>query len=1374
MCKKPAFFLFFILSLLPVTGSGFDVPCLQWFSEPQTTALVPPAFLPEQETQVEVILPVTKDEFLDVYGHQIGALLISLLPMLDLYIGTGSHSQARLFALYFYSGLYLENLFQLTTYFPRVAFDFMLENMDQEFLSPGQPAFWQKPGLSTDIPLHSHSTDRPLKTSLYIRTESDRDVFFSEADQMIDYSSQLFELALDSEHVVYSPDNLAFATPPESFGEYDVYQLSVTNPDNATHTYDIAHREGCNWLLVRDGMAMGDELAASWPQGSNTVLSLSPVNSPLPLIRRKLKLHIPRAFIGLGMSRVASLTTPVQQQLLGGLLSSLSKVVISAGSFEVKSFDLVPVTPQDEVLPLRADILAARPVLPVKGVTYIPGMIQLMERPPDERFRLGPPPSGAGGGGHQGGKKQPDRGDEPSKREPGDGDGRGASPDSSTSSLSSLGNGMSLIELVARDRTLRFAGGTAPRSVNVAFIKLLSRAGLAQVVVRDGSDYGKWPLGISKTLLRYLTTYKEKDGMPDRRDSLWAKQDGTSYYLEMDQEIYDVMLERFDEIKALAKQRSDIFAAYRKELLGLIYRLNQIHAGYRFVFIGGEALRAQMAMLQDKGHFMRGNFPIRDDVDVLMRMGNIEMFRTAFTTVNSLLVMPPQALSMSFSFPFQSGMSWFNVYKFQLKSAWGEFLPTLDISFPDERQAMPDFGDNQSVLVESLNRALKFKKDKQKYLDRTLFLRNLLPESLGAEYLYLREFILPPLIADRERLLAESMLSQEQRKELEVRVQQQQDKLEERFKEMEELRRGSKETRDEIRLELEKDVSSKLEARMEKLIIKSKAQTEAYSAQVLKLQEQKKEISGQLKTKERLVLGLMADLKISNSELEQAQNKFKSVLERQAELEESLQKQEAEPKADPFAQKHSEEVTALESEKAELQAELKSLKESNSKKITRVSNLKATIQDAQKKYNEKKTEIEQLKQEQKRRKGEYSLLETQLVDSKGRIALLERELAELQKQAELLKANEAAYEQNKKEINREFGQMEERLQQAERDNLRLREEVRWYWNDRNLRVAIGMIPAGILLMREFLVPRFFDAAKATCSRFKRDIIYQYCVRNWITEEAVLWALEAFDSLPGHTRIVRFTEVEHFEPGYYLAVQTRVNKVELNNYLLRIKEMHLHLPDDFMSLKNLYPSELDQSLKAFFPALAHRKSPAEVKRFAKANLLLCGIMPEPKQQHDCAVALSTEMGVAERWPCHMHNFTNDEDNLCERMLLSGFTQKLTNKKLLALMPSWFVKSDGGMEWYDTWPVQMNRHHINKELPGGSCSQFMVMTKYCAGERMRIWQFTDNHWDLKSHLCSSVSPIDIGMPKAFWLQSRKGDINDVMACDGMKFMRTVWHP
>lgn len=1336
----------------------------------------------KQDLQIEVILPVTGEELQAIYGHQIGMLLITLMPILDLHFGLGSLPEASRFGRYLYFGLYLERLFQQKTYFPQVVFNYLYNNLAPEGPYPKWQGFYEKSSLSTDITAHSDSLSRPLDTSLYIKTVADRGAFFSEADQMIDYVNQLFRPEQNYQETIYSRDYQAFMTPPLQSGEYEVYQLSVTNPDNATHSYDIAYKDGCHRLLGRDGMSLDKRLAASWVQGPNTALSLSPVNSPAPASRRKLSIHIPREVLGMGLSQASSLLSEsMQSAMLSSFYSMLAKVVISTElSSGGDGFGYFPEMiaghfNSEQALARRGEV--QRELFPpAVALMKLPGIIQLMEKEQDDSFKFGGS-SSAGSASHQlyseqKGKRR-GKGDSPDENNEDDEEREGAP--GSTSSLSSSGNGLSLIEFVARDRLTYFSTRTSsqyPKRVDMHFIKLLSRAGLAQVIVGEDPESADQPLAISKTLLRYLTSYKEAAGLPDRRDQLRGMQEGDSYYVELNQELYDVMLERYEAIQHLAENRSDVFTAYRQKLLKLIYSLNQFHPGHRFVFIGGEAISAQIGMLSNKGHFLRGNFPIRDDIDILMRMGNMEMFRRVFTFVNSYPVIHPKAHSMSFPFPCMHGMCLFNVYKVRLQSDWSDFLPTLDISFPDDERTPAYFGDNLSVMIESMNRALQFKENNQKYRDRTLFLRSLLPGYLGAEFLYQREFHLPSLIRDKMQLLEEATLSEDQRKELEARIETQQKEMEARFQEMEDLKKTSRKQLKQLRLELEMEMSTQLEVRMNELIFKSKKQTEEYSNKLFQLQENEKDLTSQFEARKKQVLELTKHLEVSNLELQRVKSELKELQKRPPELEALLENGGKKSTADASVQVEDEKPLVLENQRAELQKELDSLKESNRRRNTKITQLKSILQTAKQKYDEQKETIKQLTQEQESRKEEYDQIKQQLKESTFRIEFLERELEEARKQQEWLKVREAEYETNKKEINIEFDQMTNRLGQAEGENGRLREEARRYRKGRNMWVAIGMIPTALFAMREFLVPRFHDAAKASCSRFKHDIIYQYCVRNWVTEEAVLWALEAFDQLPEYTRVVRFAEAENFKPGYNLAYQKKINKFELHNYLFQTAEINLHLPDDFMALENLHISELDQSLDAFVAALDNRSSPAQVKRFATSNLLLCGIMPDKKRQKVCAEALAVAMAPEERWPCNMHNMVNPKDNICERLLMPGFTRKLAKKKLLGLVPVWRAKPDGKFKWYDTWPVQMNKYRLTKELPGGNCSQFMALSKYCDGKTITVWQFTDNHWDLTSHYCHAVSVADIGRPKAFWFQSWTGKINDVLACDGMKFMQTVW--
>ena len=1375
--KKPVLFLLFFLSFLPVSGSGFDIPCLPWFPEPQTRipASATPGPEAEQEVLLEVVLPVTTGELQAIYGHQVGLLLISLLPVVDLYFGLASLPEARRFGQYLYLGLYLERLFQQKTYLSRAAFNLMFETMGEEYFNPQSLAFYQKSGLSTDTSLHSIA--RPVKTSLYIKTATDRDEFFSEADQMIDYANQLFKPGQNSQEMVYSRDNLAFITPSLVSGEYEIFQLSVTNPDNATHVYDIAHKNGCNWLLGRDGTDLDNYLAASWKQGEKAALSLSPASSPAPLARRKLSLHIPRAFIGMGLTQVSSWAVSLSGDMPDSFYGSVTKVVISAepGSGHGKA-GLLPgkiagsLNPEPDWLDQTA-VQPQWPLSPRVASLQFPGMVQLMDHPVETGFHFRAPASGNGENGQPPRQQEErERKDDGSENGSGDGNGgRGASPSSSGSQASSEGE-FSLIERVARDRLIYFSSrttSTCRKKVNVPFIKSLSRAGLAQVIVDENLPCTDGPLVISKTLVRYLVDHWSAAGLTERRDRLQPKLLQSNYYVELDQELYDDMLEYYQDIKQFASLRTDIFMAYRKMLIDVVNALNCSDFGYRFVLIGGEGLSSQVAKLNNENP-MRGNFPIRDDLDVLMQKGSIEMIRSTVSHVLDYPVVFPSSNFMGFSFPCLNGPCFFNVYRLQLHSPWGNFLPTLDISFPADELNPPHLPHSEGTLVKSLSRALQFKEDKQKYLDRTLFLRHLLPENLGVQFLYLNEFVRPSMSRNIQRLHDDIEQGVKLRQKLEARVAAQQKELGEHMQAMETLRQASEKGQGQLRHQFEMELSN----RMETLIAKHRKQTEDHSETLSRLQEEKTELTRQLDDKAAIASRLMANLERRNSRFQQLENELSGNRKKQAKLELLLQEAQSELRKKASDPDRSEEVEALKNENAGLQNELSEVKEDNEKKKARLAVFKTITHTAKTKFTEQKEEIEALKSEQERHTQEYLAIEKQLAESHNRIASLESELAEAKTlQAQMVQRDEN-YQKNKKDSKIKLQQLEGHLEQSTRDNEQLRKDVRWYRHERKLQLAASMIPVALFAMREFLVPIFHDQAKATCAPFRHEITYQYCVRNWVSDQRILWALEAFDQLSGDTRIVLFDEEQIFKPGYRLVYQEADTEFNMSNYLFQLKEMRLYLPGDFIPLENLTIAELDQSLDAFSTIPNNQDSAEQVMQGATTYLLLCGIMPDRERQNRCAKVIARIMEKQQgRWPCWMHNFTDLQDSICKRFIMPGLTRKLSRKKLLALLPSWSVPSDGELEWYDLWPVQLNKYGIDKNLPGGNCTRSVELSKYCDSGRLRVWKF-NNYWGLEPYLCDGFSASNIGIPKAFWLQSWSGEINDVIACDGKEFMEAVW--
>ena len=1369
------------------------VPCFQWLPEDKTNIQTP---LPQAQDdfQIELVLPITGEELLEHYNHQLGMLMIGLLPVLDLYLGHGSVYEASRFGAFLYTGLYLHSLVGWILYVSQSILNNACEMILTGIRSQEGQVFFHKHGLSTDSSVDIRIPPKPQATSLYIRTADDSGEMFSEADQMIEYASYLLKPVSEDLETRFSHDNRATMTPVYRYGENDVFHLSVTNPDNVTHSYDIAHNKGCNWLLSRDGFPVSDYITVSWYQGKDTGLSLSPINHPQSIQRNRVTIQLPGELLELGLSRANNALLQLSDGLQSRIPALVSKVIIALqGTGEQDHYVQVP---KDNFVNLHSGLSVRQPgqwLLPIRAGSEA-GIVQLMQNPSvDNTVQLGSSSSGNGAGSHSSGKSEGKKPDLPEGGQDEDEDEyedrRSAS--GSTSSLSSSDNGMSLIELVSSRKLNSLSASSSsphPRLVDTHFIKLLSRAGMAQVIVDEDLDNVDCPLAISTTLVQYLCATQALN-KPFWLEALKRKLETDSYYIELDQELYDVMLERFESIKNLAEARAQAFDDFHTGLAGYIKRLNPIKSGNRFAVIGGEAVRMQVGFLKGHNHFLRDNFPITNDFDVLMRQGNIHEFTRWFPTyLSGYPVFVSETKTMAFPFPCQSGECFFGMHKVTLHSVWGEYLPNIDISFPDGRRRAPRFADHQSVLFESLNRAFKFKGKEQKYLDRVLLLRGLLPGSAGVELLYLREFSYPALLKEKKRLAYAAGLSETRIKMLQDRVQKQEQDIQERLREMEDFRKQSGEELEQVRRELETEMNGRLQERIKEFAEELEQEKAEHSKELQKYKTRANELDELASTKGKLAARIQGDMDELSSRIEKLQAELDASRLRQKEQEEELRRV-TEADETSKADNHVAELQRLKHQKTLLQKHADNLDADNNKKKEKIILLSSRLQEGIKKIEQLNMDIELLKAQIKQQKTEAESLREQVGTLQSEkethsvtLGLLQRQLKERDDKAELsgeefaetgsrLKERpkqEKKYQKNKRVSNQELARVEARIEEAEQQNERLRGEVRWYRNHRNWRVAIGMIPVALVGMREFLVPRFHDAAKATCSRFKRTLTYQYCVRNWVGEESLLKALTVLEQFPGHTRISRFEEPERFEPGYFLALQGAINKDVLINFMQSIKEMHLYIPTDFMMLDNLYISELHQSLSAFFRQLTDQDSPWFVEQFAVANILLCGIMPDSDQQDKCAAALSGSFRKSRQWPCHMHNTGDFKVNACRSFMYSGFTRNLTDRFVLALLPAWFVETSGKLRWYDPWPVLMNKHRIRRLSEDGACTHLTNISRYCDGKAVKIWRFIDNHWDLDSHPCREFSSADIGTPAAFWVQSWSGESNDIFSC---QWARTV---
>ena len=113
---------------------------------------------------------------------------------------------------------------------------------------------------------------------------------------------------------------------------------------------------------------------------------------------------------------------------------------------------------------------------------------------------------------------------------------------------------------------------------------------MAQVVIKEGAHPSDAIMAISKTLVKFLLVQAgdfPEGQKPDWFTSLEKQSKDDGYYLELNQPIYDLMLEHFDKLAELVPVApSHSTALYCKTLKIMLGHRNQMYrtAGYQYVF----------------------------------------------------------------------------------------------------------------------------------------------------------------------------------------------------------------------------------------------------------------------------------------------------------------------------------------------------------------------------------------------------------------------------------------------------------------------------------------------------------------------------------------------------------------------------------------------------------------------------------------------------------------------------------------------------------------------------------------------------------------------------------------------------------------------
>ena len=480
---------------------------------------------------------------------------------------------------------------------------------------------------------------------------------------------------------------------------------------------------------------------------------------------------------------------------------------------------------------------------------------------------------------------------------------------------------------------------------------------MAQVVIKEGAHPSDAIMAISKTLVKFLLV--QADDFPEGQKPDWftslekqSKDDG--YYLELNQRIYDLMLEHFDKLAELARLRQVIQQHFIQNLENYVGYRNQMYqtSAYQYALIGGEAVRA--IIRQAPLSRLKDNLIITDDIDVLMNVGTLEDFLKTFTpAVADRAISWNGASTPQFIFPCGASLCRFNLAKFVVRDDWAEFLPSLDVSFPADPTAAAYLESPLSMMSASFGWALQYcywKRDK--YVDRIMLLKELLPNYFGVQYAYLKGVLYPRLEAERKRLKDDLSKNNQEYTELKS-------KAEKLYRELQELQRqhSNEEELDELRGNIEQELGERFQAEHEAALAKaeqSRQELEDRLQEVLAEQDRlKQQLGEEIAQREAVQEELEAETLAGQSAFEQLK---------------AARSEEAKAKTEYERLKAENILLSDESDAAKARAEkfskrAKELKDKHEQSQSRLKKAKAMVEEKDRDFAELNIEKNRLEEE---------------------------------------------------------------------------------------------------------------------------------------------------------------------------------------------------------------------------------------------------------------------------------------------------------------------------------------------------------------------------------------------------------------------------
>ena len=792
-----------------------------------------------------VICPFTTEEVVEYAENVLGMFLLTTITTIGTYSDSALDQQdTKQFLGFFYFGLLLHSLIGRSMLIPYLSLKSAVELGALSISTPDLYQASHKTGLSTHA-----TTGYPLALNhpllfVHIISQPYSGNFFNVSSLLPCYASQLLAKPLQLESFYYTDDQLAAIRQTYKSSGYNEFELSITNPDNSTHHYQIAHQDGCSWVLSRDQEDIESQRTLTWCHSQQTIMSSQP-NTASPLNIGRVIITVPRELLLSGFSELST-----------SYMTALTQV-LRAFPIYFEQLWLTVEKPQSIVSFSGSTSPAIKSELPglTVAATHDWKAVQLMDKPSGNNLLLASRTSSSSSSSssvpsslNNGDNKDKDLNgdDDEDKKEP---------PSDSVLPINDPQPTPSLLEEIAAREIAQLAFNSRSEDtakIDIDFVRLLSRAGLAQVILQPLKPVESSPLAVSSTLLKYLLRTIKHENMALLR----KKADTNSYYLQLDQEIFDEIAEQYTAVRDLASQRIELFDAFHQTLKTMAE-----NSGKNYAIIGGEAIRNLVRNHPD--HFLRDNFVITDDIDLFVEHEDWQSFWMEMPdSVAGLKMSTTGQVNILFTFPYKGKDLPFKSYRINLQSEESEFLPSLDIAI-----AAPEIGQInldtdgikldswQQMLHDSIDRVLQFKPDdRQKYLDRITLLKSLMPREALVSHLYDTNIILPAMKKKIRLLKSEQAATESKMESLEKNNRLLQEQV----------------TKSHSIQKSESDIATKLEKKKDKLksrLESAKEKVDELQAELKSAKEREDELQTELKSTKERADELQAKLDKPNIEL---------------------------------------------------------------------------------------------------------------------------------------------------------------------------------------------------------------------------------------------------------------------------------------------------------------------------------------------------------------------------------------------------------------------------------------------------------------------------------------------------------------------------